>query len=216
MTTKTTKTAAKNSKTEGKKVDPVAENIAKNDAKVARKHERVMKAKRAAHAKEMAAPLAPAVPAVALENIIKEANKLADHAQAALDKAAPELEEGENELEGAEEFDGVSIREIKRTLVKAQKEDPKVKFVTLKTAEGKEITIEVRGGVPITHKSEVDGPVALVWMMADNLSSQGATRKETIAACVEAGIAFYTARTQYQRWMTARMEDRKAKNGAKA
>ena len=52
------------------------------------------------------------------------------------------------------------------------------------------------------HKSKIEGPVALVWktcnMMADS------SRKEVLAALDGMGIAYYTARTQYQRWFKQR------------
>lgn len=51
---------------------------------------------------------------------------------------------------------------------------------------------------PIKRKSEIKDPCHLVWDMADKM--KGSRRKDIIAACVEQGVAFYTARTQYQLW----------------
>ncbi len=48
------------------------------------------------------------------------------------------------------------------------------------------------------NKSTVASPVRQVWAIADSLP--GAKRKDIVAACVEQGIAFFTARTQYQKW----------------
>ena len=48
------------------------------------------------------------------------------------------------------------------------------------------------------NKSGVSNPVQQVWAVADSMPT--AKRKEIIATCVEQGIAFFTARTQYQRW----------------
>jgi hypothetical protein len=49
-----------------------------------------------------------------------------------------------------------------------------------------------------TNRSTVDGACAVVWQLADSMP--GAKRKEVIGAAVDAGVAFYTARTQYQKW----------------
>lgn len=53
-------------------------------------------------------------------------------------------------------------------------------------------------------KSVVENPTNLVWQIA--ASMPGARRRDVIAACVDAGIAFYTARTQYQKWYTAQKQ----------
>lgn len=52
------------------------------------------------------------------------------------------------------------------------------------------------------NKSTVASPVGRVWAIADSMP--GAKRKDIVAACVEQGIAFFTARTQYQKWNQAR------------
>lgn len=51
------------------------------------------------------------------------------------------------------------------------------------------------------HKSDIESPCKLVWDMADEMKGQ--RRKDIIAACVEKGVAYNTARTQYQLWFTA-------------
>ena len=58
--------------------------------------------------------------------------------------------------------------------------------------------------------SEIDSPCMSVWEIADEMNSAEqveengpAKRKDVIAKCVESGIAFYTARTQYQLWKQA-------------
>lgn len=45
-------------------------------------------------------------------------------------------------------------------------------------------------------KSKIDNPVKMVWEIADRM--WGERRKDIIAKCVEMGIAYNTARTQYQ------------------
>lgn len=49
--------------------------------------------------------------------------------------------------------------------------------------------------------STVDGPVARVWEIAEN--NRNARRKDVVQMAVNAGVAYYTARTQYQAWYTA-------------
>lgn len=52
------------------------------------------------------------------------------------------------------------------------------------------------------NKSTVTGAVALVHEIAASMPD--ARRKDVIQACVDKGIAFYTARTQYQKWFKAK------------
>lgn len=57
--------------------------------------------------------------------------------------------------------------------------------------------------------SSVENPVRAMWDLCDKMT--GSRRKDVIAAAVEAGINYYTARTQYQLWLTAYNNDNKAK-----
>jgi hypothetical protein len=52
--------------------------------------------------------------------------------------------------------------------------------------------------VKTRNASTVESPVKRVWAIADSMPD--AKRKDVIAACIEEGIAFFTARTQYQKW----------------
>lgn len=54
------------------------------------------------------------------------------------------------------------------------------------------------------NASTIEKPTRKVWEIADSMP--GAKRKDIIAACVAQGIAFFTARTQYQKWMQASRE----------
>ena len=56
-------------------------------------------------------------------------------------------------------------------------------------------------------KSEIKNPVKAVWEIADKM--WGARRKDIIAACVEAGIAYNTARTQYQAYHSVKSKEGK-------
>lgn len=49
-----------------------------------------------------------------------------------------------------------------------------------------------------TEKSTTDRPCKQVWHIADSMP--GAKRKDVLEACVAKGIAYNTARTQYQQW----------------
>lgn len=78
----------------------------------------------------------------------------------------------------------------------------------------------VKGEKKITHKSEIESPVKFVWdtatrMFAENPNTK---RKDVLKACEDAGVAYYTARTQYQQWLIAYKADlaRKAANGEAA
>lgn len=70
--------------------------------------------------------------------------------------------------------------------------------------------------IPHTNESTVDKPCKLVWQIASEM--KGARRKDIIAACVAKGVAFYTARTQYQLYLAALKEEqeREAAMAAKA
>ena len=58
--------------------------------------------------------------------------------------------------------------------------------------------------VGFLRKSTIESPCYIVWDTADKMSKQNARRKDVIAACVAKGVAFYTARTQYQLWLSAK------------
>jgi hypothetical protein len=57
-------------------------------------------------------------------------------------------------------------------------------------------------------RSKVDSPVARAWQIADEMHAKAtpeapARRKDVVAAMQEAGITYYTARTQYQAFYKA-------------
>ena len=55
-------------------------------------------------------------------------------------------------------------------------------------------------------KSTVTNPCKVVWEMAEEMKGQ--KRKVILESCVEAGVAYYTARTQYQLWLQASRGDK--------
>lgn len=76
-------------------------------------------------------------------------------------------------------------------------------------------------GVPhdednLVHRSGRQGVVSKVHDICDRLiKGKGKTRKDVLARCRKLGIAEYTARTQYQRWMNP-PKPKAAKKAAKA
>lgn len=58
----------------------------------------------------------------------------------------------------------------------------------------------------VKHKSDIERPTKTVWHIADEMSAANpqVRRKDVIAECVNRGIAFYTARTQYQQWLATK------------
>ena len=59
--------------------------------------------------------------------------------------------------------------------------------------------------IPQVNKSSIERPTKAVWDIAEELTEKDPSirRKDVIAECVARGIAYYTARTQYQQWLTA-------------
>lgn len=57
----------------------------------------------------------------------------------------------------------------------------------------------------LLHVSAMAGACSLVWTIAERMLQEtpGIKRKDILDACTKAGIAFYTARTQYQRYREA-------------
>lgn len=65
-----------------------------------------------------------------------------------------------------------------------------------------------------SNASTIERPCKRVWYIADEMRAADPhmKRKDVLARCVNEGIAFYTARTQYQQWLTIQheMADREA------
>ncbi len=61
--------------------------------------------------------------------------------------------------------------------------------------------------IPLVRESSIERPCKRVWHIADAMKDEAGgldklRRKDVLARCVADGIAFYTARTQYQLWLT--------------
>jgi len=71
---------------------------------------------------------------------------------------------------------------------------------------------------PILHKSEIDHPCKRVWGIASDMkdANPNVKRGAVLAECVAQGIAYYTARTQYQQWLGIQKEmaEREAQQAA--
>jgi len=80
----------------------------------------------------------------------------------------------------------------------ARKEDKPAKVVTEKAPKGKSYKEAAR-----YDKSAIESPVKFVHSFLDN--NPGMSRKDAVIALTEQhGVNYSTARTQYQRWFTAR------------
>lgn len=71
-----------------------------------------------------------------------------------------------------------------------------------------EVPAEEAHVVKVRNASTVESPTRRVWAIADELhaANPDVRRKDIMAACEAAGIAFFTARTQIQKWMKAKKE----------
>lgn len=63
--------------------------------------------------------------------------------------------------------------------------------------------------------SKVEGPCAIVWDLCEKMGPK-AKRKDVVLAAVKKGVAFYTARTQYQAHRAAMLAQSHGKQTAKA
>lgn len=68
----------------------------------------------------------------------------------------------------------------------------------------KQVAPVLKQGLPFTRESTIVKPCKQVWAIADSMS--GSTRKQVMETCINSGIAFYTARTQYQQWAACQKE----------
>lgn len=62
--------------------------------------------------------------------------------------------------------------------------------------------------IEVTNESTAERPCKLVWHIVDEMKAANpeVKRKEVLAECVKRGVAFYTARTQYQQWLGVQKE----------
>ena len=124
------------------------------------------------------------------------------------------------ELKAVGGFPGQVVKstEINFEVQKTQHVEFKIPKAPELDASGEEVgeveDIDVTGGeepketkvatTEITHESTIERPCKAVWAIAENMKGQ--KRGVVLAACVDAGIAYYTARTQYQAWLQIQKE----------
>lgn len=116
---------------------------------------------------------------------------------------------------------GKSLPEAVREELKATVDSTKGKKAAKKAKEPK---APKTNAAPADRRqsSDIESPVKRVWAIADKfLKEVGGdlskmVRKVVLKACDDEGIAFYTARTQYQRWFTAQKESAANLAAAKA
>jgi hypothetical protein len=80
----------------------------------------------------------------------------------------------------------------------------KTQHVEFKIPKAPELGAFGKVATEVTHESTIERPCKAVWAIAENMKGQ--KRGVVLAACVEAGIAYYTARTQYQSWLQIQKE----------
>lgn len=96
-----------------------------------------------------------------------------------------------------EEEDGHSGTPTGWSEIEAGDEDAQVQADRLANA--------LMGDDPLKPRfSSIKSPVKRVWHIADAMPK--ASRKEVVAECVRQGVAYGTARTQYQAWFKASQE----------
>lgn len=78
--------------------------------------------------------------------------------------------------------------------------------MTEDASEGEAAPAKGKAKPEIKRKSDIERPTKAVWHIADEMfaANPQVRRKDVIAECVRRGIAFYTARTQYQQWLAAK------------
>lgn len=142
-------------------------------------------------------------PAISSEQLNQEA---ADRLAAQL-KAKAEAEEDAHIEEQVEAILQAEDEEL------AQEKGEVVPFIPMPSAAEMMLPLDVavqaeeapKAKPEVSHKSTIESPTKTVWHIADEMMAKDpkTTRKQILDACVAKGIAYYTARTQYQAWKTA-------------
>jgi hypothetical protein len=86
-------------------------------------------------------------------------------------------------------------------VAKADKAKPAAKAKGVKANAAPVTTLATMREQTAGYLSSIESPCVVVFDLADKM--KGARRRDVIAAAVEAGVNYYTARTQYQIWYTA-------------
>lgn len=119
-------------------------------------------------------------------------------------KVTPEVEVQKAELSQPSPVPPVSVVQPAETLVELAKPEELAKT---------DSPVEVKKSERFPNrkkKSTIQSPTKTVWSIADQVmaADPAAQRKDIMKACLDSGIAFYTARTQIQQWFAAQRESR--------
>jgi hypothetical protein len=99
------------------------------------------------------------------------------------------------------------LHEEKEILLQQQKETWLAEFVPYNPQLLLPAPVVKKVKPEVVRESKISNPVKMVWEIADSM--WGSRRKDIIAACVEAGIAYNTARTQYQAFYKVKVQEGK-------
>lgn len=109
-----------------------------------------------------------------------------------------------DEAEAEAEFEALQNRQ-KELAVKA--EVAKAELLEAFVPYNPQLLLPAPKKIEKATKSVIGNPVQMVWNIADNM--WGARRKDIIAECVKQGVAYNTARTQYQAFYKVKSQEGK-------
>lgn len=114
-------------------------------------------------------------------------------------------EELVEELRAAEEVEE-PVEESIEAEMEEQADEQLAEQLNEEAAQAIEAPAKGKAKPEVKHKSDIERPTKTVWHIADEMSATNpqVRRKDVIAECVRRGIAFYTARTQYQQWLATK------------
>lgn len=114
-------------------------------------------------------------------------------------------EELVEELRTAEEVEE-PVEESIEAEMEQQADEQGAEQLNEEAAQAIEAPAKGKAKPEVKHKSDIARPTKAVWHIADEMfaANPQVRRKDVIAECVRRGIAFYTARTQYQQWLATK------------
>ena len=103
-------------------------------------------------------------------------------------------------LKIADAVEEIPVEEVVIEEISQVVEEVVIEEIVVEETPVEEIVVEEK----MSHKSTATRPCRLVWDLADSMPNS--RRKDVIAAAEAKGVAFYTARTQYQLWTQVQKE----------
>jgi len=91
----------------------------------------------------------------------------------------------------------------KNALEKLLNDNPKMNFKLHQTDKGEFFIKPTQTPRNILRKSKIESPCGHVWAVAPKLYEKGLKRGQIIDQLIDDGIAYHTAKTQYQLWYSA-------------